>query len=189
MPSNFSRNDAERSLLDLKRLLEKNNIEFFLVSGTLLGCIREARILSHDKDVDIGIWDHHDKNVLLTLFRTSGLFYLQASRSEHVMRIKHVNGTAIDVFFHYRDSDNYWHGGVKLKWSNTPFKLVRYPFLKTYFNIPEDYDLYLKENYGNWKESKKEFDSSIDTNNSSILNLSEVKAHSLKEKCYSLLND
>ncbi|HHQ4691769.1 TPA: tetratricopeptide repeat protein [Aeromonas veronii] len=172
-PPNFSRVRAERALLDLKKILDKNNIEFFLVSGTLLGCVREGRILSHDKDADIGVWDDTNKDILMSVFRTSGLFYVQASRSEHVIRVKHVNGTAIDVFVHYREPDNYWHGGVKLKWSNTPFKLVKYPFLGSFFNIPENFDLYLKENYGDWKTPQKTFDSSTDTTNATIINKSE----------------
>lgn len=184
----FSRRKAEQALLDIKTLLENNNIEFFLVSGTLLGCIREGRILSHDKDVDIGIWNNNKINVLLSLLRTSGLFYVQAARSEHVIRVKHVNGTAIDVFIHYREPNDYWHGGVKIKWSNTPFKLISYPFIGTQFNIPENYSLYLYENYGNWQLPQKNFNSSTDTNNARVLNASEVKVHSLKEHCYSLLN-
>lgn len=173
-PPNFSRVRAEKALLDIKHLLDKKNVEFFLVSGTLLGCIREGRILSHDKDVDIGVWDDASRDILISAFRTSGLFYLQASRSEHVIRIKHVNGTAIDVFIHYREHDNYWHGGVKLKWSNTPFSIIPHRFLGCVFNIPEDYDLYLKENYGNWRIPTKEYDSSIDTSNATIINADEL---------------
>ncbi|WP_368169343.1 tetratricopeptide repeat protein [Aeromonas sp. R4-3] len=173
-PNSFSRGKAERALLDIKMLLDSHRIEFFLVSGTLLGCIREGRILLHDKDADIGVWSDNESNTLLTLLRTSGLFYLQASRSQHVIRVKHVNGTAIDVFIHYREPNDYWHGGVKLKWSNTPFKLTSYPFLGTHFNIPDDYDLYLTENYGEWRIPREKFDSSTDTTNASIMNQKEL---------------
>ncbi|HGY0991205.1 TPA: tetratricopeptide repeat protein [Aeromonas salmonicida subsp. pectinolytica] len=173
-PPNFSRVRAEQALLEIKHLLDKNKIEFFLVSGTLLGCVREGRILSHDKDVDIGVWDDLSRDVLISAFRTSGLFYLQASRSEHVIRVKHVNGTAIDVFIHYRQPNDYWHGGVKLKWSNTPFIIIPHPFLGAVFNIPKNYDLYLKENYGNWRIPIKKYDSSIDTSNSTIINTDEL---------------
>lgn len=188
-PSSFSRKKAERALLDIKALLDSHHIEFFLVSGTLLGCIREGRILSHDKDADIGVWNSTRADVLLTILRRSGLFYIQASRSQHVIRVKHVNGTAIDVFFHYREPHDYWHGGVKLKWSNTPFKLISHQFIGTRFNIPEDYNLYLHENYGDWKVPQRNFNSSTDTNNASILNDNEVKVSSLKDHCYSLINE
>lgn len=183
----FSRSRAERALLDIKALLEKHKVEFFLVSGTLLGCIREGRILSHDKDVDIGVWDNTNVNFLLSIFRKSGMFYILALRSAHVVRVKHVNGTAIDVFVHYRCTNNYWHAGVKIKWNNTPFRLVEYPFLGAKFNIPSDYDLYLKENYGDWETPKQHFNSSTDTTNAEILNKDEFEVHLLKEMVYSNL--
>lgn len=47
----FSINSAAKALHQLKILFNKNNIEFFLVSGTLLGCIREKILL-----VMIRIW-------------------------------------------------------------------------------------------------------------------------------------
>jgi tetratricopeptide (TPR) repeat protein len=172
--SAFSRKNAEKALLDIKNILDHHKIEFFLVSGTLLGCVREGCILSHDKDADIGLWDNNKPEDIQALLRTSGLFYLQASRSQHVIRVKHVNGTAIDVFFHYREPNDYWHGGVKLKWSNTPFQLISHPFLGTHFNIPDDYDLYLKENYGEWRVPREHFDSSTDTTNASVINPNEL---------------
>lgn len=187
-PSNyFSRGRAEKALLDMKALLEKHKVEFFLVSGTLLGCIREGRILSHDKDVDIGVWDNTDIKFLLTILGRAGFFYILPSRSEHVIRVKHVNGIAIDLFIHYRDPDDYWHGGVKIKWSNTPFSLAVYPFLGTHFNVPNDYNLYLKENYGDWQYAKKIFNSATDTTNASVLNQEEIKIHLLKARVYSRL--
>lgn len=185
----FSRCRAEKALLDMKALLEKHKVEFFLVSGTLLGCIREGRILSHDKDVDIGVWDNTDIKFLLTILGRAGFFYILPSRSEHVIRVKHVNGIAIDLFIHYREPNDYWHGGVKIKWSNTPFSLATYPFLDTYFNVPNDYHLYLKENYGDWQYAKKEFNSATDTTNASVLNQEEIKIHLLKESVYSRLGE
>lgn len=170
----FSQSKAEKALLDIKSVLDKKNIEFFLVSGTLLGCIREGRLLAHDKDADIGVWSNYTPEDILIQLRTSGLFYIQASRSSHVIRAKHVNGTAIDIFFHYREEHNYWHGGVKLKWSNTPFNLISHPFLGESFNIPENYDLYLTENYGNWREPQKNFDSTTDTTNATTINNAEM---------------
>jgi hypothetical protein len=49
-------------LLDATSLaLKESGIPFYLDCGTLLGCIREGRILSHDTDVDVTIhlsaWD------------------------------------------------------------------------------------------------------------------------------------
>lgn len=186
--SNFTRGKAERALLDIKKVLDLNDIEFFLVSGTLLGCIREGHLLAHDKDADIGVWDDYRPDDLIIPIRTSGLFYIQPSRSPHVIRVKHVNGTAIDVFFHYREKNDYWHGGVKLKWSNTPFELTKHRFLSESFKIPKNFDLYLTENYGNWRVPRKIFDSSMDTTNATIINNNELRISLYKKLAEARLN-
>ncbi|HFM1150518.1 TPA: hypothetical protein ACG6BQ_005241, partial [Escherichia coli] len=114
--------------------------------------IRDKKLLKHDKDIDIGVWSETNLSVLSTKIACSGLFDIAPMRSPYTLRIKHVNGVAIDIFFHYRDHDSYWHAGSKLRWNNTPFNLISYGFLGNVFLIPENYDLYLTENYGNWMQ-------------------------------------
>lgn len=182
----FSSNSAAKALLDLDETLKSNNIEFFLVSGTLLGCIRDGKLLSHDKDIDVGIWSDLGIENAIQAVKNSGIFYVQNSRSDLALRIKHVNGTAIDIFLHFREEGNYWHGGSKLKWSNTPFELVKHHFLKRIFLIPKNYDLYLSENYGNWKVKKTNFDSAFDTPNATVINRYEMIVHTYKALALSL---
>ncbi|EEV6645066.1 TPA: hypothetical protein N0X73_000655, partial [Escherichia coli] len=178
---NFSVNAAKIALLGLKKILDANKIQFFLVSGTLLGCIRDKKLLKHDKDIDIGVWSETNLSVLSTKIACSGLFDIAPMRSPYTLRIKHVNGVAIDIFFHYRDHDSYWHAGSKLRWNNTPFNLISYGFLGNVFLIPENYDLYLTENYGNWMQEKMKFDSAFDTPNHEIVNMYELKIHAYKK--------
>lgn len=176
----LSTQSAPEALRNLKVVLDNSGVEFFLISGTLLGCIRDNKLLGHDKDIDVGIWNDIDKESVITALSTSGLFHINSIRSEHVIRIKHVNGVAIDLFIHYREENNYWHGGVKLKWNNTPFQLKEKKFIGEKFKIPSNYDLYLRENYGDWKKTVKKFDSAFDTPNSTILNKNEMRAHAFK---------
>jgi len=46
----------EECLTDIHKILNDNNIEFFLVYGTLLGQHRENEFISHDTDIDLGIF-------------------------------------------------------------------------------------------------------------------------------------
>ena len=185
----FPLHAANEALKNLRRIFIKNNIEFFLISGTLLGCIRNNRLLGHDKDIDVGIWEECDRGQVIKAISTSGCFEFHAFRSEHIIRIKHVTGISIDIFYHYKENDNYWHGGVKLKWINTPFKLKEHQFLGVSFKIPANPELYLAENYGDWRTEKKEFDSSLDTPNAVLLNPAEMYVHLYKRLAQEIDNN
>lgn len=160
---------AEQALRDLKNCLDKANIIFFLISGTLLGCIREGKLLGHDKDIDIGVWENHNIEQLSHIFRNSGCFYVLPHHSHEILVVRHVNGITIDIFIHHRTPDDYWHAGGKSKWHNTPFKLIPHPFLGGSYLIPSSYDQYLTENYGDWRTPKIDFDSALDTPNMEVI--------------------
>lgn len=180
--SSFSDRLAKQALSDLKKVFDFNRIEFFLISGTLLGCIREQKLLSHDKDIDIGVWDTYSYKRLTNIFSNSGYFYIVPTRTKELIMLRHVNGITIDVFIHHREKNNYWHAGVKLKWNNSPFELTETEFLDGIYLIPKDYDLYLTENYGDWKTPKTNFDSAFDTPNAEVINQSEMDVYLLRNK-------
>lgn len=181
-PSSFTDKLAEKALEDLKKTLDKHQISFFLISGTLLGCIREGKLLGHDKDIDVGVWDEYNYEELEHYFSTSGYFYIVPTRTKHLITLRHVNGIVIDVFIHYREPNDYWHAGVKIKWHNLPFNLTTTAFLGGNYLIPENYDLYLTENYGNWRTPKTDFDSAFDTPNMEVFNETEMEIYKLKNK-------
>jgi hypothetical protein len=60
------------------------------------------------------------------------------------------------------------HQGQKAKWLNSPFTLKPMDFLGTTFQIPSDPELYLAENYGDWKTPAKDFDTVVDTPNMTV---------------------
>ncbi len=43
-------------ILDIKRILDKNDVGFFPLYGTLLGFVRDKGIIPHDEDADFGAW-------------------------------------------------------------------------------------------------------------------------------------
>lgn len=169
-PPKYTDEKAAKALSDLKKYLDKAQIPFFLISGTLLGCIRENKLLGHDKDIDIGVWEDQTLENLQDIFRKSGCFYTLPIYSPDILVVRHVNGITIDIFIHYREQNDYWHAGKKTKWHNTPFELIQYIFLGETYLIPRNYDLYLRENYGDdWQTPKINFDSMLDTPNIEII--------------------
>lgn len=54
----------EQELEFITNLLNQNNINYWLDSGTLLGLYREGKILDHDKDIDISMWNSEEDKVI-----------------------------------------------------------------------------------------------------------------------------
>ena len=55
MEQKKARELARKDLLNLKKALDKADISFFLMFGTLLGAVRDKDLISYDKDIDLGI--------------------------------------------------------------------------------------------------------------------------------------
>lgn len=65
--------DVNTLFIDSIHILRKNNINYWVSHGTLLGIIRENRILPWDHDLDFSVWDHEvDKKTIVNLFEANG---------------------------------------------------------------------------------------------------------------------
>ncbi|MCW4454300.1 hypothetical protein OK348_05780 [Flavobacterium sp. MXW15] len=156
---------AGAALLDLRHDLDAQGIDIFLISGTLLGCIREGKILGHDKDIDVGVFETTDIDRLSEVLRSTGRFKELPVSKGRVLRFKHANGVMIDVFVHFREKDLIWHQGQKSTWWNSEFGLASTDFLGASFKIPSPADRYLLENYGDWRTPAPDFETFTDTPN------------------------
>jgi hypothetical protein len=157
--------DAKIALADLKRDLDRFGVEFFLISGTLLGCHREGTLLGHDKDIDVGIMQGPDPAALKRHLTSTGRFRPMPSKEPALIKLRHINDTNIDVFVHWSENDRLIHRGNLVSWWNTPFKLQPVEFLGAPYLVPQEADRYLTENYGNWQVPEPNFDTFIDTPN------------------------
>ncbi len=172
--------DAMRALAEASL---QAGLEIFLVSGTLLGYMRNGNFLPHDDDLDVGIFDGFSVDTLRSVLYSTGCFSIMAKRSPHYMRLRHINGTAIDIFTHYREQDDYWHAISRTSWHNSPFALKKVEFLGFETYIPDPPEKYLEENYGkDWRIPKTKFDSAVDCPNYKILNEYEYQIYNIKQK-------
>lgn len=183
--------DAKRALTDFADLFPPDQIPWFLVSGTFLGLIRENGFLTHDYDIDLGIfedqvdiaqirakilacdtfvvkkYDHHQSN----LFKPD----VVATDPDipYILKIVHSSGVHIDLFIHYRDTTTnpaiYWHGSSLHRWENSAFDLTSYLFYDLTVLGPTDADAYLTENYGDWRTPMTEFNCTTDTPNLALV--------------------
>jgi phosphorylcholine metabolism protein LicD len=116
-------------------ILDENNIPYYLDCGTLLGCIRENKLLKHDTDVDITIhlsyWDKLNSinfsNYNLIRKRTI------AEKTGYIISVE-IENMYCDIY------------------ANPAFPILEIKNMngKDYF-IPKNSDLYLTQLYGNWR--------------------------------------
>lgn len=165
---------ARQALLDLRSDLSRADVKFFLVSGTLLGCVREGNILGHDKDIDVGVMEDVDFEKVRSSLTGTGRFVPLPVITKRILRVRHANGVMIDIFFHWVENGRMYHEGQKTRWWNTPFELVERDFLGERFLVPNDADRYLTENYGDWRTPVADFETFCDTPNMEISDEQEL---------------
>lgn len=167
-PMEFA-DQASIALTDLNQAFSEIGLKAFLISGTLLGQVREGKIIGWDKDIDVGYFTEDCKIDLESHFVKSENFRLgRVDFTSDRLRLIHQNGTWIDVFPHYMEDGRRWHNGTATRWWNTPFGLRTVNFIGIEQYIPDNPERYLDENYGNWRIPNANFDARIDAPNTEI---------------------
>jgi phosphorylcholine metabolism protein LicD len=175
-------------LHDVADILDASNIPYVLEAGTLLGIVREDRLLPWDTDMDITITRDYAEALLknrwrfwLKGYRTSvrkfkrdtgpikkGVFRILKIQTRKFFFFKDVN--LMDIFVKDLKEDKYfWRVSDDqpvLKAAPKDFydKHVQYSFRGRNFSVPEDYVGYLEYHYGDWKTPKKEWNYRTDDN-------------------------
>jgi len=161
------------------KILEKNNIPYWVDEGTLLGIIRDGDLLPWDHDADMGVpgeyaeklWSiRHQFSPVFTMVRkmTSSPWLPGKFRSVKLKtpfeRIIGIN-LHVDLFFKYKvGTRQHWIIMNALKHSDSKFfdKLDTTKWKGRVVSIPSNVKEYLKLNYGNWEVPDPDFDASID---------------------------
>ena len=170
---------ALKMLHDVTLTMEKAKIPYWLEGGTLLGIIRENRILPWDNDMDISMEEKHKFRLLKVIFslffqgyRISIRHFIRSidpfkKYEFRMLKIRNYNGflrkgdVMLDIFVKRRIKDHiYWTVGVKtpvLKSSPIEFcdNLTWHEFEGKKYMVPEDFDGYLTYRYGDWKTPVK----------------------------------
>jgi hypothetical protein len=181
--ADFSKLDAVQALQDFAALLPIEDWPWYVISGTFLGLHREGGFLAHDYDIDVGInADGLDLGRLLAILAASKIFVVKKldhhivvdhqvgvgysmTQTPALLKLIHKNGLNTDLFIHHFENGKCWHGSILHRWENTPFDTERRVLEGVVVNAPTNADLYLTENYGNWRTPVKQFDCSTGTPN------------------------
>lgn len=177
---------ALKMLKDVTQIMEDNNIPYIIDGGTLLGIVRENRLLPWDTDLDAAVTGDYAKSLLsvrwkmwLAGYRTrirrykrdmgpfkKGMPRLLRIQTRKFFIFKDVS--LMDIFFKTKfGNEYYWVVNDKrpvLK--SCPFNyyemLGKHIFNGKEYSIPLDAEDYLTYHYGDWKVVKKEWDSRMD---------------------------
>ena len=133
-------NVCKKNLLDVKEVLDEENIVFWLFYGTLLGAVRDGDFIKHDTDTDLGFY-----------FESKEGFHLIV---EKLIRkgFKLIRTTCYDNLISVIRDDEYIDCAF-FRRENLPFSgLKTIEFLGTEFMIPENPEELFTAWYGDWEE-------------------------------------
>jgi len=181
-PSVFSSEDAGAALQDFGRLATSIGLEWYVISGTFLGIVREGGWLAHDYDIDLGVHaEKLDIDAVRTAIAASPSMILrkedwqtriierdgvpELERLAVLFKIVHRTGINVDLFIHHLEDGVRWHGSSIHRWDNADFALTAYELAGMTVMGPAEHDRYLTENYGDWRTPVTDFNSTTGTPN------------------------
>lgn len=155
----------------VQKTFEKSGYSFFFDMGTLLGMVRDGKLLKRDMDIDTGIYidSKEGKKKFRDLLTNTGFkhkFIFSVDGIGDVLDTFYFKGIRIDVCYYEKERDRdccylfYGEDGIEkvVRLYNSKIeKVVKFDFLGIMVNVPENKEKYLEERYGNWRVPDKKY--------------------------------
>jgi len=126
------------NLLDVRDILHKYDMQFFLMYGTLLGAIRGDGFIEHDTDTDLGLFEESKEKFIKVVMelRDKGFSLIRTACNDNVISLMRDMEYIDFIFF---------------KHENLPFSnFIEYDFMGVPFWIPDNTEELLTVWYGDW---------------------------------------
>ncbi len=159
---------AFNALVKLKNIFNKINQPYFIMGGTLLGFIREGNIISHDEDVDIGIFTEELNPNLVNILQQNGVIFNaimgDSGNSKNSVEYRFfIDDIQIDIFCWHKEAEYcwysaWWKSGESFKLKFDTFSISSKIINEETFSIPDSPEHWLEQIYGNdWKTPNKQW--------------------------------
>lgn len=182
---------AKKILLYITTVLQNHNIEYFLEGGTLLGIVRDGRLLEWDHDIDLSVnqgelekllrlkWFFAFRGFKFTIrknpkqkgpFKAGDILVIKIKPIiDYLLQIIRMHNTphypVCDIFIKYYDNGHYyWHAKNKIMRVKSHY--YESHDLVAYGDVklyaPASHKEYLTEKYGNWAVPVRTWDCAVD---------------------------
>tara|TARA_B100000809_G_scaffold241747_1_gene265211 strand:- start:746 stop:1699 length:954 start_codon:yes stop_codon:yes gene_type:complete len=153
---------AEKLLLEVKEVMGRLGVQFFLRQGTCLGAIRDNAFIPWDDDLDLGVilgvneFAEQSIEPLLEAFRESGYYVRSGSSDSLIYATLLKDNIRVDMLFHRVIDKQIYH------WPGIWFPITLFNQLKEInfigetFLVPNPPEEYLRIKYGtDWQTPKR----------------------------------
>ena len=105
----------ESILIKTIQLLKKDHINYWITDGTLLGIIRDDKIIPWDTEIDIGLWRSEKSTVeIKKLFIENGYKYIESFADDHCLLFM-IDDIYLDINLYSKNQKK-----VFIKWATYP---------------------------------------------------------------------
>ena len=180
---------AVKLMIDVKNIMENLSINYWIEGGTLLGAIRDQKLIPWDHDIDMGMVNHSNDIIkkmirhlkkkfyvsIKTFSNMEGVWDLGKYRVIKVYPKKYFflkQDLCLDIFIYYNGNIPNMNNEVYkyVVWGKNAFHkkeffdtLEKIEFYGELINVPSNYREFLKIKYGaDWATPKKQWNVAID---------------------------
>ena len=178
---------ASQALLDARACFAAADIPFFLCAGTLLGIIRDGKLLEFDKDMDVALSADINRQRAIDALTHSDQFMLSQVYTDEELKwnfsVVHIaSGIGLDLFFYHRDDDHYLSGFHKLPYPILNrlrgFMTESIQWQGLDWQVPSPPEQYLCDIYGqDWLKPDPYFDTVISSHSAALSSIQGRRCH------------
>jgi len=109
----------ESTLFRVVDILNIHKISYWVTDGTLLGIVREDRILPWDSDIDIAVWKSEVSKInIIKIFEDEGFEHIEVLPNMDCLNFQ-FNNIQVDISFYTKNNKE-----ASIKWATVPRKKI-----------------------------------------------------------------